>query len=220
MRHFKKIFIFTFFSIQLQLLAQIPQADELVNINAVTTAEMNTILNPIEGSLIYNTTEKATYQRTYNSWVQLGKSRRVRVGQFIISTTGTQNITDVPFLSSNIAFHAYANIESTDINDDNDSGLNNSNTIANAFHSITGYARNDSGTITQQVIGVGGNGTSINDISRYSNSTKCIGIRYGNQNGDILGVTSASLTSFKANGFTINVDSRADNLLVIYTAYG
>ena len=66
---------------------------------------------------------------------------------------------------------------------------------------------------------VGGNGNSINDISRFSSNSSCIGIRYSNQNGDNLGVTSASLASFNSNGFTINVGSHADNLVVIYQAY-
>tara|TARA_R110001583_G_scaffold114811_1_gene265233 strand:- start:149 stop:352 length:204 start_codon:yes stop_codon:yes gene_type:complete len=66
---------------------------------------------------------------------------------------------------------------------------------------------------------VGGNGTSINDISRYSNPNECIGIRYSNQNGDSLGLTTASLTSFTTDGFIINVTNRSDDVLVMFTAY-
>ncbi len=80
---------------------------------------------------------------------------------------------------------------------------------------MTGYVR---GT-TQQVIYVGGSGSSINDISRYASSSHCIGIRYSNNNGDNLGLTSASFVSFNPTGFTINVDNRTENILVIFTAY-
>lgn len=215
----KNLYLIFALFLSFSVLSQAPQADELVKIHSVTTTQMNAILNPTKGSLVYNSTEKATYQRTDNAWIQLGISRRVHVGHFIISATGNQTISGLAFKPYSITFQAYANIETENINDDNDSGSNNSNTIANAFHSMTGYAKDNSGTITQQVIGVGGNGTSINDISRYSNPTQCIGIRYGNQNGDNLGLTTASLTEFRSDGFRINVNNRVDNLLIIYTAY-
>lgn len=69
------------------------------------------------------------------------------------------------------------------------------------------------------MIYVGGSGNSINDISRFSSSSHCIGIRYSNQNGNSLGITSASIVSFDNDGFTINVDRHADNLVVIFEAY-
>lgn len=147
----------------------------------------------------------------------------VYVGFFIITTTGNQTITGLPFQPSQITFVAHANIESFGIDEDNgiasNSG-NNRNEIGNAFGSMNGFARNNNGTITQGVIYVGGSGASINDISRYSSNTNCIGIRYSNNNGDAFGRTLASLVSFNTtNSFTINVSTRADNVLVFYTAY-
>ncbi|OIQ18141.1 MAG: hypothetical protein BM549_11860, partial [Lacinutrix sp. MedPE-SW] len=135
------------------------------------------------------------------------------VGHFIITNTG--NITiNVPFEPSQVTFQAYANIESENLNADNGVG-NNNNGFNNAFGGMTGYAR---GT-TQQVIYVGGSGSSINDISRYASSSHCIGIRYSNNNGDNLGLTTARLVSFNTNGFTLNVDNKTENIVVIFTAY-
>lgn len=109
-------------------------------------------------------------------------------------------------------------MESLNLNADN--GVrNNERGIANAFASANGFARDDSGSIVQQTIAIGGHGNSINDISRYASSAHCIGLRYGNQNGDSLGTTSAILTNFNPDGFTVNVDSFADGLVVLYTAY-
>ena len=84
---------------------------------------------------------------------------------------------------------------------------------------MRGFARDDAGTITEQVICGGGNGTSINDISRYASPNHSIGIRYGNQNGDKLGITSATVTAFTTTGFTMNVDSFTDGLLVLFEAH-
>jgi len=84
---------------------------------------------------------------------------------------------------------------------------------------MKGYAFNHSGAITQQVIFNGGSGNSINDISRYASSSHCIGLRYTNNNGDNLGLTNASLTSFNTNGFTLNVTTATDAVVVIYEAY-
>ncbi|GAL63792.1 hypothetical protein [Algibacter lectus] len=83
---------------------------------------------------------------------------------------------------------------------------------------MQGYATNY-GVIDQQVIFNGGNGNSINDISRYASSSRAIGIRYGNQNGDNLGLTAAEVTSFNADGFTINVTDKTEDIIVIYEAY-
>ena len=140
------------------------------------------------------------------------------VGQFIITATGAQTISGLPFEPSSITFVAHANVETLNLDSDNGVGDNNTG-LANSFGTMNGFARNDSGTTTQQVIYVGGSGNSINDISRYASSSNCIGIRYGNQNGNALGRTLASLSSFDTTGFTINVSAKADNVVVLYTAY-
>ena len=141
---------------------------------------------------------------------------------FIINASGAKIITGIPFQPSQITFVAHANIESLNIDADNGVGDNNSG-INNSYGSMNGFVRNDGATNTQQVIYVGGSGNSINDISRYASSTNCIGVRYGNQNGNSLGRITASLTTFDANGFTLNVNRTAgaqtENLVVLFTAY-
>jgi hypothetical protein len=139
-------------------------------------------------------------------------------GSFTITTTGSLSIAGIPFRPSRIVFTAYANVDATTLNSDNGVGNNNSG-INNSFGYMTGFAQSFNGTTTQQVICGGGSGNSINDISRYASNSQCIGIRYGNQNGDNLGLTTASLTSFNNNGFTLNVLSNADDVVVVYTAY-
>ncbi len=139
-------------------------------------------------------------------------------GKFQITSSGNITISSLPFRPSSITFVGFANVESYNLSSDNGVG-NNNNTIANSFGYMKGYARNDGGSISEQVICGGGNGSSINDISRYASSSHCIAIRYANNNGDNLGITSATLTSFNSNGFTINVDSFVDGLVILYEAH-
>lgn len=143
---------------------------------------------------------------------------RFYAGKFQITTTGNITISGLPFQPTTITFVGYANIENYNINSDNGVGNNNTG-IANSYGYMKGFARNDGATISQQVICSGGSGNSINDISRYASDSHCIGIRYGNQNGDNLGITSAILTTFNSNGFTLNVDSFADGLVILFEAH-
>ncbi|MCF7561096.1 hypothetical protein L3X39_10655 [Sabulilitoribacter multivorans] len=188
----------------------------------LTTVQRNTIIDPATGLLIFNTTSNAF---EYNSgipaspiWSQINTASSTYMGKFIISGTGSQTITGLPFRPTAIKFSAYANVESYNINADNGVG-NNNNTFQNTFGGMNGYATNYSGSIQQQVIFNGGNGNSINDISRYASDTRAIGIRYANQNGDNLGLTAAAITSFNVDGFTINVTNHTENIVVIYEAF-
>ncbi|MBS9464215.1 hypothetical protein KIM67_17460 [Flagellimonas sp. 389] len=202
----------------LTAVAQTPTAGDLVGIHNVTTLEMNSIANPIEGSMVFNTTTRSMHFYSNAVWVEIPNVANVYVGAFQITGTGNQVINGLPFEPSSITFSANANVESFNLNSDNAVGNNNGG-IANSFGSMNGFARNDNGSITEQVIYVGGSGNSINDISRYASNSHCIGLRYGNQNGDNLGITSASVTSFNTDGFTVNTDSFADGIVVLFQAY-
>ncbi|GAL90841.1 hypothetical protein [Jejuia pallidilutea] len=210
----------------------------------LTTAQRNAIVNPATSLLIFNT---STQQFEFNSntpaaplWTPLNTNATVSadanniissgtdngaflasttyIGKFIITGTGSQTISGLPFQPSSIKFSAHANVETYNINADNGVGNNNSS-FQNAFGSMQGYATNYGGTIHQQVIYIGGSGNSINDISRYASSARAIGIRYANQNGDNLGLTAAEVTSFNADGFTINVTNRTENIVVVFEAH-
>ena len=143
---------------------------------------------------------------------------RFYVGKFQITSAGAITISNLPFKPTSILFTAYANVQSDSINADNQVG-NNPNTTVNSFNFMRGFARDDSGIIVEQVICSRGNGSSINDISRYSSPNHSIGIRYCNNNGDNLGITSATLTAFTTSGFSLNVDSYTDGILVIFEAH-
>ncbi|MGK0255097.1 MAG: hypothetical protein ACI9OE_002616 [Mariniflexile sp.] len=168
---------------------------------------INPVVSTDAGNLISSGTDTGAYMAS-----------TTYMGKFIITRTGSQTISGLPFKPSQIKFVAYANVETYDLSYDNGVG-NNQNSYHNVFGSMNGYATNYGGIIAQQVIFNGGNANSINDISRYASSSQAIGIRYSNQNGDNLGLTAASVTSFNTNGFTINVSNHTENIVVIYEAY-
>ena len=210
----------------------------------LTTSQRNSISSPAKGLLIFNTdTNKFDFNSgsfTAPIWTDINANPTVSsdsgnlisagsdsgsylgsttyMGKFIITGTGNQTISGLPFSPKQIKFTAYANVETYNLNSDNGVGNNNSS-YQNTFGSMTGYATNYSSIIDQQVIFIGGSGNSINDISRYGSSSNCIGIRYCNQHADSLGLTAASLTSFNTNGFSLNISNHTENIVVIYEAF-
>ncbi|WP_052823453.1 hypothetical protein [Neotamlana sedimentorum] len=200
----------------------IASTDKGILIPRLTTTQKNSITLPATGLMVFNTT---TNTLEFNSgtpaspiWSKLNPDSSVHIGKFIITGTGTQTITGLPFEPSSIKFSALPNVEAYNVNADNDIG-NNNNTFQNVFGSMSGYATNYGGSILQQVIFVGGSGASINDISRYASNTRAIGIRYTNNNGNSLGLTAAEVTSFDSNGFTINVTDHTEDIVVIFEAH-
>ena len=220
--------------------AQGVTSGQLVKIHNATTAQINGLTGVEEGMLVYDTDENTIYVYTSpDGWVPFQLAPNVYVGSFIISSAGAQSITGLPFKPSSITFTAHSNIEATDIDNDNGVG-NNTRGLQNSFGNMTGFARDNGASITQQVIYSGGHGNSINDITRYASSSNCIGMRFSHQNGDDLGKITASLTSFDADGFTINsayangtlnepnanpilnivpTEVLGESIVVIYTAY-
>lgn len=198
------------------------QIDEnsVMGLPTATLAEITAVTPTQSGAIAYATDTNKIYKYDGSSWNEVANTnaQKAYLGYFIIAAAGFQTVTGIPFQPSQISFVAHANVETLDLNSDN-GVANNTNTIANAFGTSNGFARDDGGTLTQQTIYVGGNGTSINDISRFASSSNCIGMRYSNQNGDELGLTTAVLTSFNLDGFTINVDNFADGLVVLYQTY-
>ncbi|WP_167341953.1 hypothetical protein [Nonlabens sp. SY33080] len=177
--------------------------DSLMRISNLTTAEINSIVGVQEGSIVYDTDRNRMLEYTNTGWSEMLVDSNVYLGSFTIKSSGSITISDVPFQPSQVSFVAHANIESDNIAADNGVG-NNARGISNSYGTSNGFARNNGGSIVQQSIYVGGHGNSINDISRYSSSSNCVGIRYGDQNGSNLGIIEASLTNFTTNGFTVN----------------
>ncbi|HBY67659.1 MAG: hypothetical protein CMC07_04955 [Flavobacteriaceae bacterium] len=183
---------------------------------------------PVISTLVYNDgtgglSPAGFYYWNGSSWSKLiDTTPDVYFGKAIINSTGNIDITGIPFQPKRVTFTAYANVDIYNLNDDNSTGSNNNNTKENTFGSMKGFAQVDSSMpsgISQQVIFNGGSGSSINDISRYASSSHCIGLRYTNNNGDDLGLTNAQLTSFRTDGFRLNVTTLTDNVIVIYEAY-
>jgi hypothetical protein len=230
------------------LVGQAPSANELVNIHRASTTEMNGIIAD-SGSLIFNSDSLMLYVSNGTTWFKVDQSDstdeildsaqinadsshffigaekissnnapRVFMGTFTINSTGDVTISGLPFKPSLVKFTAYANVDSDTLNADNGVG-NNNNTKENSYGYMSGFVQEYNGNITQQVICSGGNGNSINDISRFASPNLCVGMRYGNQNGDNVGETFAAFKSFNNDGFTLTVTQKDDNLLVIYTAY-
>ncbi len=185
-----------------------------------TAAEITAISDAKAGSIAYASDLEILYYFTGSTWEPLMRNtyQTAYSGLIEISSTGPVTISGLPFEPRNITFVAHANVESQNLNSDNAVG-NNHKGLSNSFGTSHGFARNEEGSIVQQSIYVGGSGNSINDISRYASNQHCLGIRYGDQNGTNLGLTTARLTAFNADGFTINVDRLSDGLVVLYTAY-
>ncbi|CAA6800817.1 MAG: FIG00552510: hypothetical protein [uncultured Sulfurovum sp.] len=225
----------------LSVQAQI-EKDLVLELKTGTQVEIDNINTPSKGMIVFNTTDNKVYDYNGTHWttpdtfvstdtdnqissgtdngIYLGPT--VYAGYFIIDASGNKTITGIPFEPSQITFAAHANIETLDLNSDNGVG-DNDGTLNNSFGTMNGFGRSDSGTIVQQVIYVGGSGNSINDISRYASSSNCIGIRYGNQNGNQVGRINGSLLSFTTDGFVLNIERTTsaanENLVVLYTAY-
>lgn len=242
----KFIAIFTFVLTNITCLSQIDNNSLISITKATDITEINTISNPRIGSLVYNMDDNNIYRYTgtTNGWQKGLGEMAVYSGSFEITAANagsTINITGLPFKPSNITFVAHANVESFGLNNDNQT-INNDRGIRNSFGSMNGFARNDNGTIVQSVIYIGSNGNSINDISRYSSNSQAIGLRYSDQNGNLLGNITGQLSSFNNDGFSINItytngsetnttytsntsaqvlpsDINNENLIVLFTAY-
>lgn len=68
----KFTFLLSFF-LTISAMAQI-EGDLLLGLEKATTAEMNSVNNPITGTLIYNTTENKVYQYNGSNWIMVGGS--------------------------------------------------------------------------------------------------------------------------------------------------
>jgi len=144
-----------------------------------------------------------------------GATADIYMGKFILNGTGTTSVTGIPFQPDQVEFVGYANAESYNV-DSSGSGSNNQGNYGGSFH---GFARNDGGSTVQQAIHSGVSGQSVNNISRYASDSECIGIRYGDQDGNDSGGAYASLTSWNSDGFDLNVSELSQNIVIIYKAF-
>lgn len=205
--------------------------------------------NLVPGTMVWNTATSSVkpsgfYFWENNKWNRVDSNDQppVYFGKFLITASGTLNVSNLPFQPRSIEFMAVNRVQ--DFNDGaSRSSDNNSNDIRMAGGQTMGYAQTNGAVINQQVISNGFNGSSINNIGAYSSDNHCIAAFFVNNNGDPIrdngngagggaganqqdGLIRASLQSFNANGFTINVDKflsgtsfRSNQIVVIYKAY-
>jgi len=80
-----------------------PRSDELMVLPSISTTEMNAIATPIEGSLIYNLSDKDVYERTNSTWNKIssdGSETKIVAGK-CMNVTGT-GTTSNPYIIDNL----------------------------------------------------------------------------------------------------------------------
>lgn len=225
----------------------------LPRIDLLSPTDNTSVVNPdggslVEGTMVWNTALSGLKPSGYYYW-QDGKwnqvadrsQKTVHFGKMIINSSGTKTVTGLGFQPTSIDFIAINRVQNYD-NGAYRSDGNNTNDIRLSGGSMTGYATNYGGIKSQQVISIGTNGASINNIGTYSSDSHCIASFFTNQDGEPIhdngsrstgsdsqgGLIRASLTSFDADGFTLNVDrflagaatgSLTNQIVVIFKAY-
>lgn len=88
--------IFFFLLLWGNIYCQTPRFDELLGIHNVSTNEMNAIVSPFKGSLIYNIDKKSIYFYTGALWKKLksdGNETKIVAGDNLtISGNGTEQV--------------------------------------------------------------------------------------------------------------------------------
>jgi len=67
----KKLYIVFHVLLLCQAEAVTPSSDILVKLHSVTTSEMNAIVSPVTGSLVFNTDDKEVYERNATDWKRM-----------------------------------------------------------------------------------------------------------------------------------------------------
>ena len=97
----KKISIVFYILLLSQAEATTPNSVNLVQLHKVTTTEMNAIVSPVTGSLVFNTDDKEIYERNATSWKKItsdGSETHIVSGS-CIDITGTGTAAD-PYVAT------------------------------------------------------------------------------------------------------------------------
>lgn len=213
--------------------------------------DITTVQNPkggvlAEGTMVWNTGTGGLSQAGFYFWqnsqwnlISSSNQKQVQFGRFVVNSSGNVSVTGLGFTPSSVEFVGINRIQG--INEGAyRSSDNNSNDIRMASGMTVGYAQNNGGAISQQVIANGSSGSSINNIGTYSSSSHCVAAFFVNNNGEPIhdngtatsgadsqgGLVRASLQSFDSDGFTLNFDRflagiglRSNEIVIIYKAY-
>lgn len=204
----------------------------------------------VVSTMVYNTgtnpafSEAGYYYWTGSLWDKMATKSQSNfyMGTMTITAAGVQTVTGVGFRPSTVEFVAVNRVKAANEGAGR-SGDNNSNDIRMAGGYTTGYARNNGGTVNQQVISYGFSGSSLNNIGTYASSSHCLAAYFVDNNGTAIrdngtpsggtnaqnGLIRAAFQNFDADGFRINVDrflspavgapDRTNAIVVIYKAY-
>jgi len=162
-------------------MAQVPDAGLLVNIHSATLLEINAIVDPIEGSLIYNTDDKFLYQYTGSSWDRLTPYKSTFTdngdGTFTFSNGVDPDVNFTPNLPGNVPIVTVSdatigNCDAFDINTTKDIKIqgeyfDGSSTVSIIGQTVNSVVINSSTQITANVTSGGTYGSY--DISVSSN---------------------------------------------------
>ncbi|MEC3908707.1 hypothetical protein VOI54_16890 [Tamlana sp. 2201CG12-4] len=79
----KELLFLMLFSYVVNVFSQVPESDELMVIHKVTTSDMNAIITPFQGSIVYNTDHDSMFIYDGGQWLRL-----VTKKELITSLTG------------------------------------------------------------------------------------------------------------------------------------
>jgi hypothetical protein len=146
-------------------------------------------------------------------------TNRVYNGHFLITGSGIQTISGIPFEPNQIQFRATYPVYAGNLEENT---TLNSNDDGNYAGFMYGYVRDDGAGVTQQVSHTGGSGASINSIRYASSSSNCVLVSAGNNDGVEVSRIEASFSQWNSDGFDINVTTfnsvENSGLLVFFTA--
>lgn len=84
--------------------ATVPESDNLLTLHKVSTSEMNAIVSPVEGSLVFNTEDENIYERNATAWYKItsdGSETKIVSGS-CLDITGTGTASDAYLINKNL----------------------------------------------------------------------------------------------------------------------
>jgi hypothetical protein len=151
-----------------------------------------------------------------------GTNTKVYNGSFVITSTGAQSISGLPFEPNQVTFRASLPVDAENLaGKAGDSASDDTGFAGNMF----GFARNDGSTTTQQAMSTGGSGASINNVRYGASDSKAIYATYGDGDAAEVAQLEGTVSSWNADGFTLNIDTYSSfsagmaGQVVQYTAY-
>ena len=226
----KKSILISFFLISLFVKAQAPNAGDLVTIHSATLAEINAIVSPYEGSLVYNSEDKNLYQYNNTTWEQVQPTGNETIivadDNIVISGSGTAadpySISSIPakFMQNSDGSYTFSNGVDPDINF---IGMPLNHPIVSSSNATNGSCSQFSVNETRDVI-INGNffdgsatvtipGQTVNNVTINNTTRITANVTSGGTGGSFdIQVTTDTGSSTLPNGFNVAKGSSTYNL--------